>query len=76
MSPAGGSFTTTKTVTSATAGATLHYTADGSEPTSGDPTVSGAILVDETMTLKALTVKSGIADSVIWSLRPGTLTAL
>jgi alpha-tubulin suppressor-like RCC1 family protein len=57
LSPASGPFTTARsvTVTCATAGATIRYTTDGTDPIDSDPTViSGqTVLVDRSMTLKA-----------------------
>ena len=68
FSPVGGNYTSTQSVTlsTATSGATLRYTTDGSTPTSTTGTVySGAITVASTTTLKAIAYKSGLADSSV-----------
>jgi hypothetical protein len=54
-------------ITSATAGATIHYTTDGSDPTPSSQTYSTAIDVDASMTIKADAVKDGCTDSAIAS---------
>lgn len=48
-----------------TAGATIHYTIDGSKPSSSSPTYSTAIVVNEGMTIKAIAIKEGMKDSDI-----------
>lgn len=55
----------TTTVTCTTSGATIHYTTNGSTPTTSDPTVTsgGTVNIDQTTTLKAIAVKSGLSDS-------------
>ena len=58
-----GSYSGTQTVTvsTVTPGASLHYTTNGLEPTTSDPTVvsGGTILVDRSATLRVLGVKAG-----------------
>lgn len=49
----------------ATDGASIHYTADGSEPTSASALYSGSILISETTTIKAVAVKAGMTDSEV-----------
>jgi len=75
-SPAAGTFTSTQDVTfsSTTAGGTICYTTDGSDPTSvvaGNCTTgtiyTGAITLTTTTTLRALTTKSGLTASSISS---------
>ncbi len=71
LSPAGGSFTTTKTVTvtEATPGATTTYTIDGAEPTINDPSVAsgGTVNVTESLTLKGRAFKTGMPSSDVAS---------
>ena len=64
-----GSYTETQTVTlsCATAGTTIYYTTDGSDPTSSSNEYTGAITVDHTMTIKAIAVKTGWSNSDISS---------
>lgn len=53
-SPAGGTYTSTQTVTlSAESGATIRYTTDGTDPTATSPTYSSALTISTTTTLKA-----------------------
>jgi alpha-tubulin suppressor-like RCC1 family protein len=69
FTPPGGVYTTQKTVTltTSTSGATIHYTTDGSMPTTSDPFVpsGGTVLVTRSQVLKAIAVKSGITDSPV-----------
>jgi alpha-tubulin suppressor-like RCC1 family protein len=69
FSPPGGSYTTQKTVTltTGTAGATIYYTTDGDDPTTSDSSVSsgGTVSVTRSLALKAMAVKSGLADSPV-----------
>ena len=53
----------TVTITSATPGATIYYTTDGSEPTTSSAEYSGAINVTETTTLKAIAVYGEMDNS-------------
>lgn len=73
FSPAPGTFGSAQnvTITSATSGATIHYTTNGSTPTTGSAVYSGAITISATTTLKAIAVKSGLSDS---SVQSGTYT--
>ncbi len=68
-SPSGGTYTSNQTVTlsSATSGATIHYTTDGSIPTSSSNTYSSALTISASITLKAIAIKSGMADSAVMS---------
>jgi hypothetical protein len=69
FSPAAGTFTVTTPVSLsvATVGATIHYTTDGSTPTSSSPTYTGAISVSVTTTIKAIAVLTGMLDSTVAS---------
>ena len=50
-------------LTSATEGATIHYTIDGTEPTSTSTVYSEPIILVFDVTIKAIAVKEGMADS-------------
>ncbi|WMJ23960.1 chitobiase/beta-hexosaminidase C-terminal domain-containing protein [Paludicola sp. MB14-C6] len=65
ISPNGGSFNTAQnvTITCATAGATIRYTTDGTEPTATSTAYTSAINVSATTTVKAKAFKSGLTDS-------------
>ncbi|MGE0452528.1 MAG: chitobiase/beta-hexosaminidase C-terminal domain-containing protein [Vicinamibacteria bacterium] len=54
-------------MSTATAGAAIHYTTDGSDPTPVSPSVvsGGAVLVDQTLTLKARAYAAGLGDGPI-----------
>ncbi len=70
FSPAGGAFTSAQnvTITSATAGATIRYTTDGSTPTATTGTVySSPVAVGSTTTLKAIAYKAGNTNSAVSS---------
>jgi hypothetical protein len=67
--PIAGSYIADQSVaiSCATAGATIHYTTDGSTPTDASPTYSGAISVTSSTTLKAIAMKTGLTDSAVGS---------
>ncbi|MCZ4102987.1 MULTISPECIES: chitobiase/beta-hexosaminidase C-terminal domain-containing protein [Streptomyces] len=69
FNPAGGSYTSAQSVTvaDATAGASIHYTRDGSTPTAASTLYSAPISVTATTTVKAIAVKSGLTDSAVAS---------
>ncbi len=56
---------TNVTITCADAGATIHYTLDGSTPDSSSPIYTGPILVDDTVTIQARAYVSGKNPSAI-----------
>jgi len=69
ISPAGGTFTNTVTVTLActTDGATIHYTTDGSDPTSISMSYSSPFTVTSNGTVNAKAVMTGDTDSDVAS---------
>ena len=73
FSPAPGSYTGSQNVTlaDATSGASIHYTVDGSTPTSGSPTYTGPLGITSTTTIKALATEAGYVTSGVLS---GTYT--
>jgi len=54
-------------ISCATAGATVHYTTDGTTPTTGSPVYSSSIQISETTTIKAIGVNSGMTASTVMS---------
>ncbi len=69
FSPEAGTYTSaqTVTITTATDGATIYYTTDGSTPTTSSTQYAGAITVSETTTIRAIAVKADMADSEVAS---------
>jgi carbohydrate binding protein with CBM56 domain/chitobiase/beta-hexosaminidase-like protein len=67
FSPPGGQYTSTQTVTisTATSGATIRYTVDGSTPTASSTLYSGPISVPSTRTVNAIGLKSGLSNSAV-----------
>ncbi len=65
FTPVGGSYASAQsvTITSATSGATIYYTTNGTTPTSSSTLYTGAINVATSQTLKAIATKSGFFDS-------------
>jgi uncharacterized protein len=59
---------TTVTLATGTEGATIHYTVDGTEPTTASPVYSQPITIDKNMTIKAIAVKAGMTNSVVATL--------
>ena len=55
---------TTQVTMTAESGATIHYTTDGTTPTSSSTTYSVPITLSDTTTVKAIAVKDGISSSV------------
>ena len=54
---------TTVTVTTATEGATIYYTLDGTEPTAASTKYTAPIAINEAVTIKAIAVKEDMFDS-------------
>jgi uncharacterized protein len=50
-----------------TAGATIHYTTDGTVPTTNSPVYSSPIVINEDQFIKAVAVKEGLKDSKLAS---------
>ena len=50
-------------ISSATSGASIHYTTDGSAPTAASALYAGPIAVTRSTTIRAIAVLSGLADS-------------
>ncbi|HEY9027859.1 MAG TPA: beta-1,3-glucanase family protein [Burkholderiaceae bacterium] len=69
FSPGAGTYSGSVDVSIATAtkGATLHYTLDGSTPTKKSPTYSAPIHLTSTTTVKAIGVKKGKTNSAVAS---------
>lgn len=65
FSPAAGTYASAQsvTITSATSGAQIRYTTDGSEPTTSSALYSASLTVSTTTTVKAKAFKSGMNNS-------------
>ena len=55
---------TTASIICSTAGATIHYTVDGSTPTAASPAYTEALTLTATTTVKAVAVKDGESSTV------------
>jgi hypothetical protein len=66
---AAGTYNTPQTVSlsTATSGASIRYTTDGSTPTGTSPAYTGPISVAQTMTIRAIAIATGMADSAVAS---------
>ena len=53
------------TLATGTTGATIHYTVDGSTPTTASPVYSQPIVINNATTVKAVAVKSGMTNSSV-----------
>ncbi|WP_413306990.1 endonuclease [Bacillus sp. 1P10SD] len=53
------------TLATGTAGATIHYTVDGSLPTTDSPVYSQLIVINQETTIKAIAVKDGMKNSLV-----------
>ena len=69
FSPAPGTYYEAQQVSiqCSTPGAAIHYTLDGSAPTSNSPLYTSPITISETTTIKAIAVKTGMDDSSVSS---------
>lgn len=69
FNPAPGTFAVSQTVSieSATPGAVIHYTTDGSVPNASSPVYDGPIVLKETATVKAYASLTGMTDSPVAS---------
>ena len=69
ITPASGTFTATQsvTITDDTAGATVHYTTDGSTPTASSPTYQAAIPLSLLTTVQAMASAPNYANSAVAS---------
>ena len=69
LSPAGGTYVSsvTVTITTATPGAAIHYTTDGSMPTTASTRYTGAFAVTRTSTVRAIAAASGMTNSDVAS---------
>jgi len=68
FNPVAGTYYSAKDVAiSAADGATIYYTTDGTEPTTGSTEYNGSIAVSTTTTIKAIAVKEGCLDSEVAS---------
>ena len=82
FSPSGGTYTSAQgvSIATATSGATIRYTTDGTLPTATQGTVyTGAIAVTTTTTLRAIAYQSSWADSAVTSATytlPAVVTTL
>jgi hypothetical protein len=67
LSPAGGTFggSVTVSMSSATPGASIRYTTDGSDPTISSPVYSAPLVLTANTTVKAKAFASGLTDSSI-----------
>jgi hypothetical protein len=67
LSPSPGSFTTVQavTLTDSTPGAVIHYTTDGSTPTTSSAVYHTPLAISATTTVKALATASGYSTSAI-----------
>ncbi|QMU61549.1 MAG: hypothetical protein GKR92_07505 [Gammaproteobacteria bacterium] len=67
ITPNGGSFANNVTISlsSPTSGAQLHYTTNGSAPTSASPLYTGSIDLISSTHLKVIAVKNGLNDSEV-----------
>jgi hypothetical protein len=69
LSPAAGNYSSAQTVTisDTSSGATIHYTTNGTAPTTSSTVYSGPITVSATETVEALAVESGFTNSAVGS---------
>lgn len=53
------------TIATATEGASIYYTLDGTEPTAASTLYSAPVVVNDALTIKAIAVKEGMKDSEV-----------
>ena len=58
---------TSVTISTETAGATIYYTTNGTNPTTSSSVYSSALTINTTQTIKAIAVKDGYANSAVAS---------
>ena len=81
FAPAAGTVTgpTTVTISTASPGASIRYTVDGSTPTAASPIYTAPVSVNTTLTLRAVASRVGWSDSTIrtgtYTMNLGTLAA-
>jgi len=65
FSPPAGSYSGAQqvTISTETSGASIYYTTDGTEPTVASILYNGAITVSESLIIKAIAIKTGLANS-------------
>jgi len=65
FSPAPGTYSSAQSVTlaDATSGAVIHYTTDGSTPTTASPVYTAALKISVTTTVTAIAVATGLSES-------------
>jgi chitobiase/beta-hexosaminidase-like protein/VCBS repeat protein len=70
FSPSGGTYTgsVTATVSDQTSGATIHYTTDGTTPTTSSPVYTSPISVTQSTTIRAMAAAGGMTDSDVASV--------
>lgn len=57
------------TLSTATPGAMIHFTTDGTEPTASSPVYTGPIVINGDTTIKAFAVKEGLTSSKIYTFK-------
>src|SRR6202007_3044003 len=69
LSPVGGTYTSsvTVTITDSTSGTTIYYTTDGSTPTTASTPYSSPITLSQSATVKAIAAASGMTRSNVAS---------
>ncbi len=69
ISPSGGTYTAAQqvSISSATSGATIRYTTDGTEPTDNSNIYTAPIQIGHCLTIKAKVSKAGMNDSITTS---------
>jgi hypothetical protein len=69
FSPAGGTYSSTQSVSisDATAGAAIYYTTDGTTPTTSSTPYTGPVSVTQNTTIKAIATSASLANSLVAS---------